>query len=478
MAKRASIAKNAVSLLASRVVGALVTVVLVAIVARSLGTDGFGRYTFALSVGAILSVIADFGLSYLIPREVAQDKSKLEGYLMAGCVIKAVFSAGLFLLLVAILPYFYSQSVRYAVYAAFAMFALRGLVELCISFFNAFERMHYSAALYLMCHLGVFGAGLAAVWVGVGDAWRILLAQACAMIGFVGFAFLLTFKLLRPDTLRFDRGLCMVVLKQAVPFGLFAIGGIVYFQIDNVLMSAFRNFEEIGFYQAAIRLIVALEMLPLVFSNAIYPTISRVLRQSKQQAVEITEKVLYLMLIIGVPIGVTTTVLAHPIVSFIFGNNYAAVVPALTIVAWLVPIRFCGHILGTLLSASGNQEFRTLVSWLSVAVNVAINLVLLPRYGYIGAAIASVATSLFLVTFYYVIVYLRFYRLEVFGAIIKLALPTAVLLMSLRLVCQVNLFLATGIGLALYCVMLATLGVFTKEQILAFGKLLLDKTEG
>lgn len=217
MSKRASIAKNTTSLFVSRVMGSLTTVVLVAIIARVLGTEGFGRYTFALSVGVILAVTVDFGLSFLIPREVARRDSRFEEYIATGCVIKTVFSIVVLVLLVVFLRYFYPPAVRYAVYASFGMLALRGLVDFCAAFFNAYERMHYSAVLFLICSFGVFSVSVAAILAGVRDAWGILLAQACVMLFFVGVAFLLIFKVLRPKNLRVNRQLCMTALRKTAP---------------------------------------------------------------------------------------------------------------------------------------------------------------------------------------------------------------------------------------------------------------------
>ncbi|GAF85955.1 unnamed protein product, partial [marine sediment metagenome] len=275
----------------------------------------------------------------------------------------------------------------------------------------------------LVCSLGMFGVGVAAMAVGVQNAWEILLAQAAAMLLFVGLAFLLIFRVLQPKALRVNRSLCIAMLKKAVPFGLFTIGGVVYFQIDNVLLTIFRDIDDVGFYQGAMRLIIALEMLPFVLSNAIYPMISRVLKESKTQAVAVTQKMIYVVLIIGLPIAAIIIMLAKPIVSLAFPDSYAAMASILVIVAWLVPVRFCGHVLGTALSASGNQKFRTWASWLAVGVNIVLNLILLPKYGYIGAAITSVCTSVFLVSFYYIALRLRFHRFELFKIIIKLAWP-------------------------------------------------------
>lgn len=475
MNSRSSIAKNATCLFVSRVIGSLTTLVLVAIIARNLSTEDFGRYTFALSVGAILAVAADFGLLFLIPREVARKNRNFELYFIAGGVIKVVFSIVVFVALFVSLRFFYARTMVYAIYASFTMLVLRGFIDFCAAFFNAYERMHYSAMLFLISSFGIFSAGVAAILAGVESAFGVLLTQACVMLFFAGLSFLLTYKILQPKKFEVSWWICVKVLRKAAPFGLFTIGGIVYFQIDNVLLYVFRGIEEVGFYQGAMRLVVALEMIPLVLSGAIYPTISRILEESKNGAMAIAQKIIYVVLIIGMPIGITIMMLARPIVLLVFGSNYTAIVPALMIIAWLVPVRFCGHVLGTVLSASGNQKFRTWASWLAIGVNVTMNLMLLPKYGYVGAAVASVFTSVFLVSFYYVLLYLRYYKFEVIGIIVRLMLPVIAMLVFLCFADQLNVFLAVGMGLMLYFVMLVPVGVLTRGNIMNIRKLVLDK---
>jgi len=465
------------SLLTSQVIVGLINVGLIAIVARVIGIKGFGQYAFAISVGAIVAVVVDFGVAFLIPREVARQRSRFEEYLVAGFVIKVIFSAGAFLVLPIFLGYFYPPDVRYAIYWAICVMILLGFVEFCVSFFNAHEQMHYSAMLRLIARLCIFVASIIAIIAGIRSVWVILAVQSCAMLCVTIIAFLFLFKLLQPSKRKFDKRICVIILKKTVPFGLFAIGGVLYLNIDNVLLSAFRDVEEIRFYQAAMRLIIIMELLPLVFSNAIYPSMSRILKNSKQNAVVLLEESLYWALVIGLPIGAIITMMAAPIVSFIFGDNYSAVVPALKIVAWLVPMRFCAHILGTTLSASGNQKFRMLATWLAAVFNIIVNLIMIPLYGYVGAAITSLFTNLFFVSFYYAIVYSRFHHFKLFSIIIRLLLPIAILLVFLRLVDQLNIFIAVGSGFLLYCIMLIPVGILTKSRILNISRLVLQKSK-
>jgi O-antigen/teichoic acid export membrane protein len=475
MAKRSSIAANTLFLLTARVAGCLLTVVLIAVVADTLDVAGFGRYTFALSTGAILAVFVDFGLAFLIPREVARDNTLFGKYLASGLMIRLLLFSAIFLVLAVSLPAFLEREAAYALLAAFATLTLRGFFEFFASFFNAFERMHYSAFLYLSGHLCVFGATFLAIYLGADQASGILLAQALALAGFTGAAFFLVVRILKPGRLTVDRALCLDLLKKTTPFALFAIGGVAYFMIDNLLLLSFRGEEEVGYYQSAMRLIMAAEMLPLVISSAIYPTISRIMKKSTEEAAAIAEQTLSLMLMLGVPIGVGTTMLAAPILKMIYPDKYAGVATALAIVAWLVPIRFCASVLGTVLSASGNQGLRTWATWSALAFNISVNVVLLPRFGYLGAAVTSVATSLFLGLFYYVALSLRFHRFRAFNALWKLVLPAAVLIVFLKFAEHWNILLAVMAGAALYLVLLIPAGVLTKEQIATLRRLAFDK---
>ena len=86
------IIKNATYLFFGRMATGLMSLLLMAVIARKLGVDKFGAYTLALTIAGFFGVASDFGSSYLTIREVARDKSKTGEYLLNGTIVKILLN--------------------------------------------------------------------------------------------------------------------------------------------------------------------------------------------------------------------------------------------------------------------------------------------------------------------------------------------------------------------------------------------------
>jgi O-antigen/teichoic acid export membrane protein len=115
---------------------------------------------------------------------------------------------------------------------------------------------------------------------------------------------------------------------------------------------------------------------------------------SSQDALRLSyEKYFKYMLVLAVPIGVGTTLLANRIILLIFGNGYTPSVVALQILVWVFVFGCTGSAFYQLLPATNNQRKGMKVAAICMASNIALNLLLIPRYSYAGAGIAAVATQ-------------------------------------------------------------------------------------
>jgi O-antigen/teichoic acid export membrane protein len=101
------------------------------------------------------------------------------------------------------------------------------------------------------------------------------------------------------------------------------------------------------------------------------------------------------LLTIGFPIGVGTTLLAARIIRLIYGLEYTPAIIALQVLVWSEVLIFMSVVFGTLLNSINRQIIVTKVCALAAVLNVALNLILIPKYSYIGASIATVATECF-----------------------------------------------------------------------------------
>jgi len=448
------ITKNAAYLLFGRIVTGLLSLVLMAVIARKLGVDKFGIYTLALTIAGIFGVASDFGSSYLTIREVARDKAKTGEYLLNGTIVKILLNILFFLIFFVFVHYFYNTNFRSAIYLAcvasiFGMFA-----QFYISFFNAYEKMHFTAILSSLQSISISVVCLVMLLIGINRINYLFYGHIGVDFLLALFSIVLLFKIFSPQLSSFDSGFSWRFLKKSIPFGLFFMGGVIYFQTDTIMLSIMKNQTAVGLYQAPMRLVITFEIIPSLLSAAMYPTICRTYGHSKEEAGIMMMRALRYMLFLGLPIAMGMTLLSKEIIPLVFGDKFMPSVLLLQILSWIVPIRFCGHILGTALSASDNQSLRAWATGLSACLNIGLNLILIPRYSYNGAAFASVITSGFLVGFYYYSIKKEFYHVALERIAVSPVASCVIMGVVVYLLKDINVFGVIAVGAVVYLVCL------------------------
>lgn len=448
------ITKNATYLLFGRIATGLLSLLLMAFIARKLGVDKFGTYTLALTIAGIFGVASDFGSSYLTIREVARDKTKTGKYLLNGTIVKILLNVLFFLIFFVFVQYFYSITFRTAIYLAcvasiFGMFA-----HFYISFFNAYEKMHFTAILSSLQSISISVVCLVILLIGINRINYLFYGHILVNFLMVLISIVLLFKIISPQLSNFDPGFSWRFLKRSIPFGLFFMGGVIYFQTDTVMLSIMKDQVAVGLYQAPMRLVTTLEIIPSLLSTAMYPAICRTYVHSREEAGIMMMKALKYMLFLGLPIAMGMTLLSKEIIFLVFGDKFMSSILLLQILSWIIPIRFCGHILGTALSASDNQKIRAWATGLSAFLNIGLNLILIPKYSYNGAAFASVITGGFLVIFYYYSIKKEF-RHVALGKILFSPVASCVIMGAVvYLIRDLNVFGIITVGIVVYFVCL------------------------
>ncbi len=186
-------------------------------------------------------------------------------------------------------------------------------------------------------------------------------------------------------------------LKEALPFGLTGISGMIYTYIDSVMLSLIHGNEVVGWYNAGYRLILVLLFIPAVINLSIFPKMSQYHISSKNSLMLINEKYFKLMLLIALPLGIGVTLLSNRIILLIFGADYLNSVIVLQIIIWTAVFTFAGAAFVKLFESINKQMIITKISAICVIVNIFLNLLLIPKYSYVGASISTTITEIILV---------------------------------------------------------------------------------
>jgi O-antigen/teichoic acid export membrane protein len=197
---------------------------------------------------------------------------------------------------------------------------------------------------------------------------------------------------------RFELPLIREWLWKGLPFALTFVLTIIYFRIDQPLIYIFRGLREAGLYAAAYKPIESLLFIPITFLSIVFPVLSVYYRERRAELLDAVNRFYKALLLMGWPAAVGIFMLAHPLTPLLLGSKFLDSEPALRVLALALGVAFVNNAFIGALNASDRQSSFSWAAGWSVAVNVALNLTLIPLFGYIGASWATVATELALGT--------------------------------------------------------------------------------
>jgi O-antigen/teichoic acid export membrane protein len=476
------IAKNTVFYFVGQVVSHALSFFFFVYTARFLGPLNFGILAFALAFTAIFANITDLGLQMLTVREIARDKSLISKYLVNISVIKiilVIFTLALIALTINLLNY-PEQTIRVVYWIALSV-AFNAFAQMFYSIFQAYERMEYQSLGYILNSVLMLGGVFIAVRCNFDVAGFALLYFLASIPVLVYSFVILKLKILPRVSVRIeelDWGFWKSTIKEALPFGLAGTFVMIFYWIDSVMLSLMKGDVVVGWYNAAYRMMLILLFIPQSFIAAIYPVTSKFYVSSQDSLRLFLEKSFKYLTILGIPIGVGTTLLAKRFILLIFGTEYLNSVLPLQILVWSSVFIFMSQPFGNLFRSSNRQIISTKVAGLCVVLNVVLNLILIPRYSLTGASIATVATefiSLVLCSIWAFKIGYGIPKKEFASIITRVSIPSA--LMGIFIIYFANLTLLAVVPLAalLYFVVLYIIGGINKEDRHLLGTALQKK---
>jgi len=475
MNNKRRIAKNATILFSSQIISYILVFLYTIYIARYLGAEGYGILAFALSFSGIFSIFLDLGLSTLAVREVARNKSLAKKYIGNILVIKILLSFltfGLIVLFINLLGY--SLETILVMYFVSLSVILNSIVGIQNSIFQANEKMEYLSLGQILGSVIIFVGVLIVIYykfdvIGVS---LVFLASSVVMLFYTFAMFILNFSI---PKLEYDLQFWIDSIKEALPFGLTGISGMVYTYIDSVMLSLFQGNEVVGWYNAAYRLVLFLLFIPGTINMAVFPSMSQLYISSPRKLKLINEKYFKFMIIIAIPIGTAFTILADKLIFLIFGNGYEPSIIALQILIWTIVFTFLGAGFVRLLEATNKQMILTKISGISLIVNIILIIILIPRFSLIGASIATVLTEIVLIGGVYWISYKYGYGIplkQIFDNLIKIVIASLIMGILIYYLKNLNLLFLSFVSILTYILILFALKGIDNEDMRIIKELL------
>lgn len=406
----AIVARNSLFSLGGQIAVKLLSFAFTVFVVRRLGDATFGRYSTALAYVYLFAIFSDLGLGTYLVREIARDRSRMAELLSNVIVLRLLLSAGTVALIVGSAAALGRPGdVLIGVFVAGCMlfaFAVQGPLD---SVLIGRERLDYSAVFSVVTQLVFVGLGTVVLLRGLSYVW-LLAAQLCSVLAAAALSVIVIRRLSTDGGWRMEDGpVPSSVLRRpsprkwpglvraALPFGVigFTIG--LSYHLDTVLLSTYRSDAEVGWYRAAYNLIFTLTMISHAICLAHYPSLTRQRASMPQGLVRAYERALKYLFMLSIPIAVGTTILAGPIILNLYREGLAPAIVPLRILIWVLPLLFLSEFLGYIVIIADREQRAARALIVSTTCNVLLNLLLIPRFGYLAASVVTVITEAVLV---------------------------------------------------------------------------------
>jgi len=350
--------------------------------------------------------------------------------------------------------------------------AMNAFFDFFVAISDAHERMEVGAIIKVINKflISIFGGAvlfLGGKLIGLLD-WMIIGSALSVLLGF----YLIKKKVSSIKT-KVDWVSAKKILNDAWPIALTMTFAIAFFKIDIVMLSLYNiNNADIGLYSASVKLIEVLNVIPAIIVGGVFPIMASLLQKSKDELVKIFSKVFQILIIIVIPVIVITTFLSEELINMIYGSAYAGSENALKILIWTSLFIFPNFILLNLIIVLNRQRLNMMFSFSCLLLNIILNIFLIPRYGFIGASYATVATDMLLFALAASFAVRYFSDLGFIKSILKPILCGIALSIIIFSIQRLNIALITSIAVLSYILLLFASKTLTFEDIRQFRKVL------
>ena len=360
-------------------------------VARYLGPEQFGLLNFALAFTGLFGAIATLGLQGIVVRDIVRDPECARLTLGTAAVLQLLGGLLSYLLILGAIAYLRpDDALARSIVAILGAMMLLKAGQIAVYWFESQVQSKYTVwvqnGVFLVFALIKFGLILqqapliAFVWAMLAEAVVVALILLM-VVGWRGPAL---------GSLRVSVARGVTLLRDSWPLILSAIAVTVYMKIDQLMLGQMIGDEAVGIYSAAVRISEVWYFIPMAIVASVFPAILEAKKRSETQYYARLQRLYDLMVIISVSVAVPMTFLATPIVTLLFGDAYSESGPVLAIHIWASVFVFLGVASGKWFLTENRQMLSLQRTALGAIANAGLNLWLIPLYGPVGAAIATV----------------------------------------------------------------------------------------
>ncbi len=363
------------------------------LVARLCGAEFFGQYSYVLSFLAVAVAVADFGMTSVLGKDIAQVEAKAV-YWGNYLVLRLAISVLVTILAVATLPFLTLDLHPVLVVGAlFIPFLASRFFE---PVYQVFHGPWYSSATSLVYGSSFLLLSGLAFWLHPSLLWLIT-AYGLANAVYLAAAFGVSLRILRP---RFAVAWPWLkrILAVAAPLGIASIFTIIAGRAAIFVLEDLRSMAEVGLFNAAFKFVELTAMGAAMITGPFIPIYAARMETERAVLKEEFSLTLEVLAVFGIPVALLCPLVSAEILCLLYGPAFIPAAPVLDILAW-VGLLICYSLFFTALAvALGVVHFASWSTGAGALLSIALNYLFVPSQGAAGSAWAALACEIFLMS--------------------------------------------------------------------------------
>ena len=394
--------KNTSWLFAEKILRMLVGLFVGIWVARYLGPEQFGLFSYAQSFVGLFTAIATLGLDGIVVRELVKDENRRDELIGTAFLLKIMGAIGV-LAILGIAVNFTSNdnytNILVFIIASATIFQSFNVIDFY------FQSKVLSKYVVYANIISLFVSSIVKIALILNEAplesfaWVVLFDSFVLSVGFIYF-YIKNNSTFSIKQLKFSRITALSLLKDSWPLIIASTAVMMNQKVDQIMIKEFLGVIEVGYYAAAIRLVDVLILLPFIVAKSIFPSFIQSNENNKKR---FNKKIVwsYRVFIISTLIGaILLHLVSEYLIIFLYGNEYYNSIEILQVYCFLLIFSAIGAVNMIYLRVNNLQTKAMNRQLSNVVLNIVLNYIFIPKYGVIAAAYTSLFSIIFTTILY------------------------------------------------------------------------------
>ena len=385
--------RNAGWLIGGKIAQMLINLVVGLLTARYLGPSNYGLINYAGAYTAFFASLCTLGINSVIVKELI-DRPKAEGEVIGTTLVLRSISSFLSALTIigVVSVVDADEPTTIAVVALCSIGLLFQLLDTFNYWFQSRLQSKVTAIATLVAYAVTAAYKVFLILTDKSVVWFALATSVDYLC--IGVLLLLSYRKNGGEKLSFSWQYGKTLLGKSYHYILAGLMVSVYGQTDKLMLKQMINEAEIGYYSTAVSLCNVWCFVLAAIIDSVVPSIMQAHNENEETFKQRNRQLYAIIFYISVFVSLCFTVLAKPAISILYGEAYLPAVGPLRVITWYTAFSYLGVARNSWVVCKERQKYLVWIYLASAAINVLLNSLLIPSFGAVGAAWASLAAQI------------------------------------------------------------------------------------